>query len=57
MEKIAVGPNLPKNLIDLDFGVKKNIELLSDAKNLKPNKLTACVLKRPRHDSIIKDFK
>ena len=32
MEKIAVGPNLPKNLIDLDFSVKKNIELLSNAK-------------------------
>ena len=54
MEKIAIGPNLPKNVVDLDFGVKKNIELLSEAKNLKPNKLTACVLKRPRHDSIIK---
>ena len=36
MEKIAVGPNLPKNLIDLDFGVKKNIELLSNAKKVKP---------------------
>ena len=54
MEKIAIGPNLPKNVVDLDFGVKKNIELLSEAKNLKPNKLTACVLKRPRHDFIIK---
>ena len=54
MEKIAIGPNLPKNVVDLDFGVKKNIELLSEAKNLKPNKLTACILKRPRHDFIIK---
>jgi len=54
MEKIAVGPNLPENIIDLDFGVKKNIELISEAKNTKPDKLTACVLKRPRHDKIIK---
>ena len=53
MEKIAIGPNLPKNFLDLDFGIKKNIELLSEAKNLKSNKLTACVLKRPRHNSII----
>ena len=29
MEKIAIGPNLPINLLDLDFSVKKNIELLS----------------------------
>ena len=56
MEKIAIGPNLPKNIVDLDFDVKKNINLLSQAKNVKPNKLTACVLKRPRHDKIIKDL-
>ena len=54
MEKIAIGSNLPKNIIDLDLSVKKNIEFLSEAKKTKPNKLTACVLKRPRHDSIIK---
>ena len=53
MEKIAIGPKLPKNLIDLDFDIKKNIELLSDAKNTTPNKLSACILKRPRHDKII----
>ena len=54
MEKIAIGANLPENILDLDFGVKKNIELLSEAKNVNPNKLTACVLKRPRHNEIIK---
>jgi len=56
MEKIAVGPNLPKNIVDLDFDIKKNIEKLSEAKNLKPNELRACVLKRPRHESIINDL-
>ena len=54
MEKIAIGPSLPKNLIDLDYGVKKNITLLSEAKNTTPDKITACVLKRTRHDLIIK---
>ena len=53
MEKIAIGPSLPKNLINLDFSVKKNIELLSEAKNTTPDKLTACILKRSRHDLII----
>ena len=57
MEKIAVGPNLPENLIDLDFGVKKNIEILSEAKNTKPENLTACVLERPRHETIINSLK
>jgi len=56
MEKIAVGSNLPKNLIDLDNSVEKNIKLLSDAKNTLPKNLTACILKRPRHDAIIKSL-
>ena len=53
MEKIAIGSGLPKNLVDLDFSVEKNIKLLSDAKNISPDKLTACVLERPRHERII----
>ncbi len=57
MEKIAVGPNLPKNLLDLDYSVEKNIKLLSDAKNKDIKKLTACVLKRSRHDKIVQSLK
>ena len=53
MEKIAIGANLPENLIDLDYPVEKNIKLLSEAKNTTPDKITACILKRPRHDKII----
>ena len=53
MEKIAIGSGFPKNLVDLDFSVKKNIERLADAKNTSPDKLTACVLERPRHDQIV----
>ena len=56
MEKIAVGPNLPDNIVDLDLSVKENIELLSKSKNMKPSQLTACVLKRSRHDSIVKSL-
>ena len=56
MEKIAIGPNLPNNLIDLDFGIKKNIKLLSDSKNTSPDKLTACILNRPRHKNIINEL-
>ena len=56
MEKIAIGPSLPKNLVDLDFSVKKNINLLCEAKNTLPEKITVCVLKRPRHNNIIKEL-
>ena len=57
MEKIAVGPDLPNNLLDLDNSVEKNIKLLAEAKNTQPDKLTACVLKRSRHDKIIHSLK
>jgi len=53
MEKIAIGSGYPKSLIDLDFSVEKNIKLLANAKNVNPDKLTACVLKRDRHNNII----
>ena len=56
MEKIAIGSNLPEGLVDLDNDVIKNIKLLADAKNTSPDKLTACVLKRPRHDKMVESL-
>ncbi len=56
MEKIVIGSNLPKNLMDLDHGVEKNIKLLAEAKKIQISDLKACVLKRPRHDHIIKEL-
>jgi fructose-1,6-bisphosphatase II / sedoheptulose-1,7-bisphosphatase len=54
MEKIIIGSNLPKNLLDLDNSVERNINLLADAKNKKTSELNACVMKRPRHEHIVK---
>ena len=53
MNKIVIGSGLPKNLLDLDNTVEKNIKLLADAKKKKTSELSACVLKRPRHDKIV----
>ena len=38
MEKIAVGKGLPRNLVDLDYTVEKNINLLSKAKKTSTDK-------------------
>ena len=54
MEKIVIGSNLPKNLMDIDNGVEKNIKLLAEAKNKKISEINACILKRPRHEQIVK---
>ncbi len=57
MEKIAIGSNLPKNLVDLDNTVEKNVSLLAEAKNTTPDKITVCILERPRHNEIISSLK
>ena len=49
MDKIAVGKNIPKGAIDLDYSIKKNIENLANVKNKRPEDLRVCILDRPRH--------
>ena len=56
MEKISTKVN-EKNIVDLDYTVKKNISNLSDYLNKNPENLTACILDRPRHKKIIDELK
>ena len=56
MEKIAIGSNLPRNLLDLDNSVEKNMKLLAEAKNKDISNLKVCVLKRSRHDHIVNEL-
>jgi len=55
MEKIATKVK-EKNVVDLDFSIKKNISNLSEYLNKKPDNLTACILDRPRHYKIINEL-
>ncbi len=56
MEKISAKVS-EKNVVDLDYSVKKNIYNLGDYLNKKPENLTACILDRPRHHETIKELK
>ncbi len=56
MEKIAVGNHVPKDTIDLDFSVEKNIKNYSNATSKNPNEITVCILDRPRHKKIISEL-
>ena len=56
MEKISSRVR-EKNVIDLDYSVKKNINNLSDYLNKNPENITACILDRPRHYKIIDELK
>src|SRR5688572_298172 len=53
MDKIAVGPDLPDDLVDLDAGPEENLRQLAKAKGMEIVDLVACILDRPRHTELI----
>ena len=55
MNKIAAKVN-DKNIVDLDFDIKTNLNNLSQYKNKNLEDLTVCILDRPRHKKIIDEI-
>ena len=53
MDKIAVGPGYPPGVIDLDASPAENLRALAEAKGVQPDDITACVLDRPRHGTLV----
>ena len=49
MEKIAIGPGYPADLVDLQMPPAEAIKRLAEAKGVKPGDISACILDRPRH--------
>jgi fructose-1,6-bisphosphatase II / sedoheptulose-1,7-bisphosphatase len=57
MSKIAVGPGLPQDVVDLDASPSDNIRSLAKAKGVRPTEITACILDRPRHARMIDEVR
>ena len=57
MNKIAVGGQLPKDVVDLDASVEDNVKSIADVKKIKASDVTACVLERPRHSDQIESLR
>tara|TARA_B100001057_G_C22781760_1_gene923943 strand:+ start:599 stop:1549 length:951 start_codon:yes stop_codon:yes gene_type:complete len=53
MDKLAVSNNVPNDATDLDFALEKNIKNIAEALNKNISDVTACLLNRPRHKTII----
>ena len=53
MDKIAVGADLPDDLIDISAPAATNLKNLAKAKKLEVADLVACILDRPRHAELI----
>ena len=57
MEKIAIGPGYPENIIDLDSSIEDNLKNIAEFKSVKVSDLTVCLLERNRHKKIIQSLK
>ncbi|WP_121116168.1 class II fructose-bisphosphatase [Croceibacterium ferulae] len=53
MDKIAVGPGYPADIISLDKSVEENVRAVAEAKGVDPSDIICCVLDRPRHEAMI----
>ncbi|HEV7352791.1 MAG TPA: class II fructose-bisphosphatase [Brevundimonas sp.] len=53
MDKIAVGPGYDAGIVDLDAAPQDNIAAVAKAKGVSPDRITACVMDRPRHAELI----
>lgn len=53
MDKIAVGGDLPEDVVDLDASPEENLRELAKAKKMEVGDLVVCILDRPRHQELI----
>jgi len=57
MDKIAVGPGYPADIIDLAKSPTENVKAVAAAKGVQPHEIIACVLDRPRHEALIAELR
>ncbi|MDB5490315.1 MAG: glpX [Micavibrio sp.] len=53
MQKMAIGPGLPTDILDLDAPPGEILKRLAKAKEARVEDLLVCILDRPRHDALI----
>ncbi|MEF2071015.1 class II fructose-bisphosphatase [Consotaella aegiceratis] len=57
MDKIAVGPGYPEDIVSLERSVEENLNALAAAKGVPVTEVTVCVLDRPRHAQLIEEVR
>ncbi|MCB1336125.1 MAG: class II fructose-bisphosphatase [Maritimibacter sp.] len=57
MEKLAIGPGYPKDVVSLEMTPSERIAALAKAKGCKMDDITVCVLERPRHEEMIAELR
>ena len=57
MDKLAVGPGYPKDIVTLDMSPAERVAALAKAKGGEMEDVTVCVLERPRHDTMVAELR
>ena len=57
MDKLAVGPGYPENVVSLQMSAEERVEALAAARGCAPSDITVCILERPRHQEMIDEVR
>ncbi len=57
MDKLAIGPGYPTDVVTLDMTPTERVLALAAAKGCTPSELMVCVLERPRHEEIVREIR
>lgn len=57
MDKLAIGPGYPENVVSLEMSPKERVEALAKAKGCETSDITLCILERPRHEEMIAEVR
>jgi len=57
MDKLAVGPNVNPNVLDLDAPMSDLLKKIAKEKGTKIEDLMVCILDRPRHEKLMNDVR
>ncbi len=57
MEKLAVGPGYPKDVVTLEMTPAERVRALAKALGCEDRDITVCILERPRHEDMIAEIR
>jgi fructose-1,6-bisphosphatase II / sedoheptulose-1,7-bisphosphatase len=57
MDKLAIGPEYPADIISLEMSPSERVITLAKAKGCQARDITVCVLERPRHEAMIEELR
>ncbi|GHE93641.1 fructose-1,6-bisphosphatase [Aliiroseovarius zhejiangensis] len=57
MDKLAIGPGYPKDVVSLDMSPAERVKALAKARGCAMSDITVCVLERPRHEDMIEGIR